>query len=296
MAMSSQAPATTKASPAETLRRFPWGPLLWFGVLLGAVYGPVLARMVLEWFKVEEMGHGIFVPLVAGYVIWKDRDRILGQPIEPSWWGAALVIWGGIQLVLGTVGADFFLARTAFLFTMVGMLWMAAGWKIVRALAFPLLLLLFMIRMPLFIYSQITLPLQLFASQAAASALTLLGIPVVREGNVLELASQRLSVVEACSGIRSLLSLSFLSLIYAYFFDHKVWMRFVLLAASIPIAILANASRITLTGLVSEYKKEFAEGTYHTFEGWVIFMVALIILIITHQVINRIHSLIHGQK
>jgi exosortase/archaeosortase family protein len=92
------------------------------------------------------------------------------------------------------------------------------------------------------------------------------------------------------------LSLSFLSLIYAYFFDHKVWMRFVLLAASIPIAILANASRITLTGLVSEYKKEFAEGTYHTFEGWVIFMVALIILIITHQVINRIHSLIHGQK
>jgi exosortase len=252
--------------------------------------------MVLEWFKVEEMGHGIFVPLVAGYVIWKDRDRILGQPIEPSWWGAALVIWGGIQLVLGTVGADFFLARTAFLFTMVGMLWMAAGWKIVRALAFPLLLLLFMIRMPLFIYSQITLPLQLFASQAAASALTLLGIPVVREGNVLELASQRLSVVEACSGIRSLLSLSFLSLIYAYFFDHKVWMRFVLLAASIPIAILANASRITLTGLVSEYKKEFAEGTYHTFEGWVIFMVALIILIITHQVINRIHSLIHGQK
>jgi exosortase len=143
-----------------------------------------------------------------------------------------------------------------------------------------------MVPIPAIIYNQITFPMQLFASQVADSTLSLFGIPVLREGNILELASQRLNVVEACSGIRSLLSLSFLSLVYAYFFDKKVWMRPVLLVATLPIASVANASRVALTGLVSEYNAELAEGIFHYASGWVIFMVALVILIAFHQVIN----------
>lgn len=158
----------------------------------------------------------------------------------------------------------------------------------VKALAFPLFLLLFMIRMPLFIYSQITFPLQIFASSMAEHTLSLIGIPVLRDGNVLELASQRLSVVEACSGIRSLLSLSFLSLVYGHFFDSRGWMKWVLLVFTIPIAILANAMRVTLTGILSEWNKEFAQGAYHTFEGWVIFMVALSAMVALHFLINRV--------
>jgi exosortase len=147
-----------------------------------------------------------------------------------------------------------------------------------------------MIPIPGIIYNQITFPLQLFASQVAALALEVLGIPVLRDGNILELASQKLSVVEACSGIRSLLSLTFLSLVYAYFFDSKPWMRWALLAATVPIAIIANAGRVTLTGVMSEINPELAHGLIHTASGWVIFMFALVILVITHQIINQIYK------
>lgn len=252
--------------------------------------------MVHEWFTSEDMGHGMFVPIICGYIVWRMRDEIFHQPVRPNWWGVLLVAWGFFQAVLGTLGADFFIARTAFIVALVGLILTLGGFSTLRKLAFPLLLLLFMIRIPLFIYSKITFPLQIFASQVAANTLSLLGIPVLREGNVLELASQKLSVVEACSGIRSLLSLSFLSLVYAYFFDRKVWMRGVLLLASIPIAILCNAGRITITGIVSEYNKAFAEGVYHTFEGWIIFMLALVILLMLHQTLNRIYGWFHGEK
>jgi exosortase len=154
-----------------------------------------------------------------------------------------------------------------------------------RTLIFPLFILLFMIRIPLFVYQQMTFPLQIFASKVATVLLEVLNIPVMRDGNVLELPSGRLAVIEACSGIRSLLSLTFLSLAYAYVFDGRPWMRVVLFFCSIPIAIAANAIRVTLTGILSEYNKELAEGFFHTFEGWLLFMVALAGLIATHRLI-----------
>jgi exosortase len=144
-----------------------------------------------------------------------------------------------------------------------------------------------MIPIPAIIYNNITFPLQITASRFAEHALTLLAVPVLREGNVLVLPEQELSVVEACSGIRSLLSLTFLSLIYGYFFERRMWLRVVLFFATIPIAIIANASRVTLTGILTEIKPELAEGFFHTASGWVIFMVALAILVFTHQVISR---------
>jgi len=140
------------------------------------------------------------------------------------------------------------------------------------------------------VYNQITFPLQLFASVVAERSLEILNIPVLREGNILELASQRLSVAEACSGIRSLLSLSFLSVVYAYFFDRKVWMRWVLLIATIPIAIVANSARVTLTGVLSEIDPALAEGFFHEAEGWVIFLVALGMMVIAHLLINWVYG------
>src|SRR5262245_38800501 len=145
-----------------------------------------------------------------------------------------------------------------------------------------------MVPLPAVIYSQSTLPLQILASQLAEVSLSLLGIPVLRDGNVLELASQKLSVVEACSGIRSLLSLSFLSLVYGYFFEKRVWMRVVLFVSTVPIAIAANAGRVTLTGVLSEINPELAHGFMHTASGWVIFMVALAILMAWHKTLNFI--------
>jgi exosortase len=195
--------------------------------------------------------------------------------------------WAALQGYVGTLGAELFLQRTSFLIALLGLLLVLGGTRLVRELAFPLLLLPFMIPLPALLYNQITFPLQLFASQVAEFSLGLMGIPVLRDGNILELASQKLSVVEACSGIRSLLSLSFLSLVYAYFFDTRVWMRWVLLAATIPIAILANSGRVTITGVLSEINPELARGFFHSLEGWIIFIIALAMLGGLHLLICR---------
>lgn len=275
-----------KRADASALPSWWWAPLVWYGALLIALFFPTLFIMVKEWSEDESMGHGFFVPLVAGYIIWKQKEEIAGIELKPHWSGWLLVVGGFLSLIAGTLGADFFMQRIGFLISMLGVLLATCGFPILKALAFPLFLLLFMIRIPLFIYSQITFPLQLFASSVAEVTLNAIGIPVFREGNILELPSQKLSVVEACSGIRSLLSLIFLSLAYGYFFERRTWVRVALFFATIPIAIGANAFRVSLTGVLSEYKKEWAEGAYHTMEGWVIFLVALVALVITHRLLE----------
>jgi len=278
-----------RTKPATGL---PWQTAAWFLFLLILCYAPVLARLVRQWYDDPDMGHGFFVPIVAGYIAWKRREELAAP--SPSWWGLAVVLWGGLQLTVATLGAELFLARTAFIISLAGVVATLGGLPWLRVLAFPLFLLCFMAPIPAILYNQITFPMQLFASQVADFALSALGIPVLREGNILELASQRLNVVEACSGIRSLLSLSFLSLVYAWFFDQKAWMRWVLLAATLPISILANASRVTLTGIASEYDPDLASGIFHYLSGWVIFMVALVLLIGFHQVVNFAHRRIRG--
>lgn len=287
---------TTQPAAAIQAPTLPWTKIAWAAALLVLCYGDALWGMAQEWATDDDMSHGFFVPLVAGYVIWQRRDRLASIPLSSNRLGLVLIVWAACQLVAGTMGAEMFVARTSFFVALVGTILYLAGTAMVLELAFPLFLLLFMFRIPAIIYKQITFPLQLFASAVAEKTLSLLGIPVLREGNILELASQRLSVVEACSGIRSLLSLSFLSLIYAYFFDEKPWMRGALLIATVPIAVAANAFRVTMTGIVSEWKKEFAQGFFHSMEGWVVFLIAFLILIFAHQVINRSWRLVSGRS
>jgi exosortase len=270
-----------------------WAVIAWCGALLVLCYAPVLWRLVRQWNNDPDMGHGFFVPLIAGYIAWQKRDELARTEASPSWWGLALVVLGCLQLYVATLGVELFLARTAFLISLVGAVLLLGGPPYLRLFGFPLFLLLFMVPIPAILYNRITFPLQLLASQAANGALTVLQIPVFREGNILELARQKLSVVEACSGIRSLLSLSFLALVYGYFFEKKGWMRVVIFLATIPIAIVANAGRVTLTGILTEYKPELAEGFFHSASGWVIFMIALAILVFFHQLLTRVYAFLH---
>jgi exosortase len=272
----------------------PLPAIFWFLALLILLYYPVLKIMVTEWAQDESMGHAFFVPLVAGYAAWLNREKILAAPVKPCWPALTLVLWGFCQMLLGFLGADFFLARTAFLITVVGVIWTLAGTAVLRTLTFPLCVLIFMIRIPLFIYQQITSPLQSLASSVASRTLELIGIPVFRDGNVLQLASKRLEVVEACSGIRSLLSLTFLSVAYGHLFERQRWIKVALFFSTVPIAIIANGGRVTLTGILTEYKPEIAEGVYHTFEGWVIFMVELVALLAVHRLLTRFQSRSHA--
>ena len=276
------------AAPDTTRNpELPWGSIAWFGLLMMACYAPVLRALVRQWSSDADMGHGFFVPVIAGYIVWQKRDELLAIKPQPNWWGLAVVILGGVQLMVGTLGVELFLARTSFVIVLIGAVWLLGGDGMLKKLAFPLFLLFFMVPIDAVIYNQITFPLQLLASRVADGALTLLSIPVLREGNILELPNQRLSVVDACSGIRSLLSLTFLSLVYGYFFEKKAWIRVVLFISTVPIAIVANSSRVTITGILTQVKPDAAEGFFHEAEGWVIFMVALGILILFHQLIAR---------
>lgn len=285
-----------KPSAAEA-RKVPWAAIGWFVVLLIVVYFPTWKLLVEQWSTDEDVSHGFLVPVVAGFVAWQRREELMALEWKPAWWGLGIMLWGVLQSVIGVLGVELFLQRTSILITLVGMLLVLGGTAVVRVLAFPLLLLPFMIPIPAVVYNQITFPLQLFASRVAEMVLGWFGIPVLRDGNVLELASQKLSVAEACSGIRSLMSLTFLALVYSYFFDKKVWMRWALLIGVVPIAILANAGRVTVTGILSdEVSPDLAHGFFHSLEGWIVFLIAFAMLLVLHGLINRIYRHWHPQN
>jgi exosortase len=285
--MASVASKIPENPPTAPVRSIPWNAIAWFTALLIAGNVPILTHLVQQWWNDGDMNHGFLVPLVAGYIAWQRREQLLALEYKPNWWGIAVMLWAAAQGYLGTLSAELFLQRTSVLILLVGLLLVLGGTALVRALLFPLLLLPFMIPIPEIIYNRITFPLQLFASSVAETVLGLINIPVLREGNILVLAHQSLSVAEACSGIRSLLSLTFLALFYAYLYDKRIWMRWVLLFATVPIAILANAGRVTITGILSEeVSTELAHGFFHSLEAYVIFVIAGAMLIGLHALIN----------
>ena len=256
-----------------------------FGALVLICYAPILKALVAQWINDADMGHGFFVPLVSGYIIWQRREQLMATRPQPAWWGLLIVLWGALQMIAGVLGTELFTSRTAFVITVIGVVLTLGGPPVFRKLAFPLLLLFLMIPIPAVIFNQLTFRLQILASRLATDALMLLNIPVFREGNILDLPSGRLSVVEACSGIRSLLSLTFLSLVYGYFFEKRNWVRTALFLATIPVAILANAGRVTLTGILYEFRPELAEGFFHESTGMVIFFAGAVILIVFHKLL-----------
>jgi exosortase len=275
------------ASPTQAKQstKVSWQPIVWFGGLLILCYAPILYRLGAQWATDEDMGHGFLVPIVAGFIVWQRRDILAATPRQPNAWGLVLVVLAAFEALAGTLGAELFTARMAFIVALFGVILYLGGARWVKELLFPMLLMLFMIPIPAIIYAQLTLKLQMLAAELGEHLIELMGIPVLRSGNTLQLPSQTLDVAVACSGIRSLLSLGFLSLVYAYFTDKRVWMRWVLLAATIPIAICANGIRVAVTGWLSEINTKLAQGTYHELEGYIVFVVALAALIIVHRLI-----------
>ncbi len=291
--MSTQVEKTLREESPSPSTPIPWVLLAWCAVLLLLTYLPILIPMAEQWNNDDDMSHGFFVPFAALYVAWERRQQLLAVTPQPSWVGLVLLLWGAAQMAVGMLGAELFLQRSAFLVSIVGAVLLLGGWPLLKKVVFLIAMLCFMIPLPAIVYSRITFPLQLFASSVAEVALSALGIPVLRDGNVLELASQKLSVVEACSGIRSLMSLAFLSLVYGYWFDeHRVWMRCLIFASTIPIAIAANSFRVSLTGILSEYNPELAKGFFHSLEGWVIFVFALTLMVAAHGLFKRLARMV----
>jgi exosortase len=240
-----------------------------------------------QWWHDPNFSHGFFVPLFSAFVIWQEREHLAQLPLQPSWSGLALVALALAILIVGQMGAELFLARFSLLILLAGLLVLFLGWNYLRALLFPLAFLILMIPIPAIVFNQITFPLQLLASRVAAEVLPWLGVPVLREGNVIVLPSMALEVAEACSGIRSLMSLATLAVIYGYLLERKIVVRVLLAVASVPIAVAANSLRIVGTGLLVQYwDPDKAEGFFHAFSGWLIFVVSLGMLYVLHRLLR----------
>ena len=252
--------------------------------LVAWLYVPILIPLIRQWWMDPNFSHGFFVPLFSGFVVWEDRRRLASIPNAPSFWGLPLIMVGVFTLVLGVFGAELFLSRTSLILLIAGLVVFFLGWKMLRAVLFPLLFLILMVPIPAIVLNQITFPLQILASKVAAWSLPLCGVPVLREGNVINLPAMPLEIAHACSGIRSLLSLTTLAIMYGYVAEKRMLIRVLLALASIPIAVAANGFRIVGTGLLVQYwDPGKAEGFFHTFSGWLIFVVSLLMLFALHR-------------
>jgi exosortase len=277
---------SASARPGEFLKAVS----LWRIAVLTALslwlYGPTLVHLVAQWWRDPNFSHGFFVPLFSAFVIWQNRGRLAELPLQPSWAGLGIMILALLILAVGQMGAELFLARFSMLVLLSGLLVLFLGWNFLRALLFPLAFLVLMIPIPTIVFNQITFPLQLLASRLSAGLLPWLGVPVLREGNVIVLPSMPLEVADACSGIRSLMSLGTLAIIYGYLMDRRVSVRVALAVASVPIAVIANSLRIVGTGLLVQYwDPDKAEGFFHAGWGWIIFVISLAALYLLHRLL-----------
>jgi exosortase len=257
--------------------------------LLLAVYWKILHALVLQWWGDPNYSHGFLVPLFALYLVWRQRAHLAGLPREGSTAGLPVVLVGLATLFVGNLGSDNFLMRSSFIVVLAGLVLFHLGTAIFRALLFPLAFLFFMIPLPGVIFYAITFPLQNVAARQAAWTLEVLGVPVLLDGNIIHLAQLSLGVTEACSGIRSLISLLAGAVAWAYLFLPGGWSILVFMAATLPITIIANAARVVLTGLIGQYiGVEYASGFFHEFAGLAIYAFAFLCLMGTFGLIRLV--------
>ncbi len=253
------------------------------------LYAGIAIKLVRDWYELPDFSHGFLIPFFVAFLLWERRQQIARVPVRPSWAGFGLILLGLVVLLAGRFGADLFLARTSFLLLTAGVVWTIYGTAMLRTVRFPLFVLLLAIPLPAVLFNQITFPLQILASKVASAMLPLAGVPVLREGNVINLPSMQLEVAEACSGIRSMMSLFTVAVLFGYFFERTTLRRVILALASLPIAVAANALRIFGTGLCVQYwDPDKAVGFFHEFSGWLMFLVSLACLYLIHLATRRI--------
>lgn len=264
-----------------------WTPVLLLLILLVALYARIAVKLVNDWYELPDFSHGFLIPFFVAFLIWDKRETLRKIPLKPSWSGLSLIVLGLFLLLTGVFGADLFLSRISFLILVAGMVWTLLGRAMMVESKFILFVFLLAIPLPAVLFNQITFPLQLLASQLASSLLPYAGVPVLREGNVIQLPAMQLEVAEACSGIRSLMSLFTVAVIYGYFLERDTWRRVILALAALPIAVAANVVRIFGTGLCVQYwNPDKAVGFFHEFSGWLMFIVSLACLYLVHAVMR----------
>ena len=244
------------------------------------IYGPILYYMVLHWNAVADYSHGFLVAPLALYFAWERQPKLRRARIEPSWWGLVPLALSTTTLVVGRLGVEQMNMRVSFVLALMGIVLLLLGRQIFRILAFPLFFLFLMVPLPQSLVNVVAFPLQLTAADWAVDLLYYLRIPALREGNIIHLPNTTLFVAEACSGLRSLMALVTLGVVFAYFFRKSWGERIVIVLSAIPIAIIVNALRVTITGILTyRFGEKAAEGAIHEFQGLITFSAAFLLLL-----------------
>jgi exosortase len=283
---------------------------------LALAYATVLRKLGFDWWTDENYSHGLLIPFVIGYILWTNRQRLKEEPARPSlFWGGSAVLLALAALWAGTAGAELYTQRMSLVLMLAGIVVYFWGFRVLRLTLVPLLLLFLAIPIPIILFNKIAFPLQIFASRCAVWSMRLFDISVLRAGNVIELLprgaleTKKLEVVEACSGIRSLMTLLTLSVMFAYLTFPRIsqngqggnsaprrpWWRsygllrsVILVSAAVPIAILTNALRVSGTGVLAHYYGTgVADGFFHSFSGWVIYIAAALLMFAVGWVLDR---------
>jgi len=255
------------------------------------VYYKAIAELITDWSVNPNFSHGFLIPAVALYMVWYKKNELAHVPVEPAKTGIMVILFGMLVHFIGNVGSELFLMRFSMIITLAGIIIYYAGYQMFRHLLVPVAYLIMMIPIPAILWNKIAFPLQLFAAKISAAAISMLSIPVFREGNILHLANTSLEVVDACSGIRSLTSLLALTGIFAYLAPVSIMKKWVLFFSAIPIAVAVNVIRLTITGAMAAWiGPETAHGFLHDMSGLIIFGAALILVYIVFIIEMKIEK------
>lgn len=258
-------------------------------ILLIILYFPTFHMFIYDWSNDDNYSHGFLVPFIVGYLVWTKKDQLRQLQPEPSGSGLFVLLFGLFVYLAGTIGAEWFLKRSSLIIVLAGVILYLYGKEYFKTLLFPLIFLTFMVPLPAIIYKGIAFKLQLFVSIISAKLISLAGVAVYQEGNILYVSTGPLAVEEACSGMRSIMALLALSSLFAYIMYRSRLKQWILVAFALPIAVVTNIIRVTTTGIMAHYwGKEFAEGILHESFGWLVFIIAFILLFLLSKLLDLI--------
>jgi exosortase len=270
--MDSAVVTEARATRQPRLDRWQWIKIASVVALLAALYAQIVPDLASEWWTESESSYGMLIPPIALYIAYSRRHTTLAIPCQSDLRGLWVVALGCLIFLLGSLSAEFFLARISLVVLIAGLTWTFWGSARFRTLAFPFVLLATMVPLPAIVYNTLAAPLQLFASVLATDLAQAVGVSVYRDGNIIHLAQVSLGVAEACSGLHSLSAMVVTSLLLGFVHGSSLAARILLLFISVPLAIAINVLRVTGTAVLADYQVDFALGFYHSFTGWLVFM------------------------
>ncbi|MDD2900547.1 MAG: exosortase/archaeosortase family protein [Desulfuromonadaceae bacterium] len=273
---------------SESLKQYRLQLLLVLPLLAWMYYG-IVPKMVNDWYTDENYSHGFLVPIIAGYFLWQRWPDLKDRLVKPDGMGLVVILWGVMQLLVSWLGTEYFTMRSSLVVLLIGMTLFWFGREVLKGMALPLGYLIFMVPIPYIVYDMLAFPLKLFVTKVSVAFLKLVGVVVMREGNIIMFPTTTLEVADACSGIRSLISLLAIAAAYSFLMKTTSVRRWIIIFSAIPIAVATNSLRVIVTGVLAQWwGAKAAEGFFHEFAGMAVFVLAMAMLVAFGELLRRV--------